>query len=166
MDLEELKVLKKAHEEKDKLIASLQKQVGNLSMALSTSSFYTSPSAVLNFPGSPYSSTDDVSKSPSQTIDPRILSNLLQQYFTSKDPQRLEILVLITKVLNMSDSERDVIGLIRDERGKWTRKKSRKASEDLSQNASLAEQWMSFLLSEARKAEKNENAESETEQEE
>ncbi|KAI3635215.1 hypothetical protein MIR68_006781 [Amoeboaphelidium protococcarum] len=111
-----------------------------------------------------------------EAINKRLLANLLIKYFSclmeaetqdvhdrnansgSKD---VEILLLITRVLDMTDGDRVKIGLTQAQNGTWTRRGSIKAqkltadallSPTSQQQQSLIDQWITFLDKESQLA--------------
>lgn len=84
-----------------------------------------------------------------QHLDIQLLANLLKQYFTIKTEETaVEVLVLLTKILGMSDHDRSDIGLERNgHRWQW---KLKSAPEHIIEQGSLADQWIAFLMTESK----------------
>jgi hypothetical protein len=95
---------------------------------------------------------------PTDSVDKQVLRSLILQYFgplsTEQGGRRVEILVLITKVLDFGPDDRAAIGLTVDPvTGNWKRKSSlynNLPQEGNAVNDSLADKWISFLLNESK----------------
>ncbi|KAI3646341.1 hypothetical protein MP228_009269 [Amoeboaphelidium protococcarum] len=102
-----------------------------------------------------------------EAINKRLLANLLIKYFSclmeaevqdvhdrNSSSKDVEILLLITRVLDMTDGDRLKIGLTQAQNGTWARRGSMKAqkltadtllSPTSQQQQSLIDQWITFL---------------------
>lgn len=99
-------------------------------------------------------------------VDKHVLRSLLLQYFSPSSVEhaarRVEVLALLTKILDFSTDERAAIGLTIDPiTGKWNRKPSIRPGMDHNSGVdgdSLADKWISFLLNEAKQKQNDENS--------
>ena len=85
-------------------------------------------------------------------IQQDLMANLLRQFFAVdvSDPgKKADVLVLITKVLEMTDVDREAMGLERYNGVQW-RWRTREKSNANDTTGSLADQWISFLVSESK----------------
>ena len=179
----EVRALKTQCQQQQDIIDNLQKQIANLSTALSSSTFYAaqpgeqSSSITAQSPQSPTTAGSTVlvrtAATPATLIDLSVMCNIIMQYFTCTDSQkRIEILMLLTKILKMTDDQRRQIGLVKDEStGHWRRTSTARRhssipgtasgrhnsnngnnndSEAKVQESSLTDMWISFLLTESR----------------
>lgn len=92
MDRAQVLQLKSEHARQKEVIEKLQKQVSNLSIAATSS-------LGAYLPSSP------AGASPAM-VDKKVMANMICHYFNSPPEKRDEMLVLITRVLDMTDDER------------------------------------------------------------
>jgi predicted nucleic acid-binding Zn-ribbon protein len=113
MSEQEVLQLKSAVEDRQRTIEALQNQISNLSTALAASSFFQDPPQSVVQALSEATTTGkegniSASLEGSQQVSVQIIGNLVKQYFTATGgpQQKVDLLIILTKILKMSDADR------------------------------------------------------------